>query len=142
MQCAMTLNVQGSAATPWPDPTLLAPVAPVAHDSAAPVAPRRLDQHDVRRVEAPDASVNPYDSMRLQAYRRDAVETAALSTMTPATTATASTTSAPAVKAAPPQVNPLPFQPDVPQRPAAPQSPPPVSAPTAVDPQSGSRPAR
>jgi hypothetical protein len=135
MQYPMTLNVQGAAATPWPDPLTLGAAAP---QPVAPPEPLRHDRHAERRVEAP-AATRPYDSMRLQAFRRDAAETAALSTMAPSTTATASTSTAPAVTTAPTQINPLAFQPDAPFRAAPPQAPPPVQAPTAVDAQSSSR---
>ena len=81
---------------------------------------------------------NPYDAMRMQAYRRDAAEAASISTMTAPVTATASTAVAPAVKVAAAPVVPLTPAPDVPFRPEAPQSPPPVQAPAAVGTDSSS----
>jgi hypothetical protein len=139
IQEAMTLNVQGAAATPWPDPTILAAALPQPALHPTTLAPARADRHEERRVEAP-AATRPYDSMRLQAYRRDAAETAALGTQSAPTTGTASTASAPAVKVAPPaQVNPLASAPEAPFRTPPPQAPPPVQAPAAVDEQAGAR---
>jgi hypothetical protein len=101
----------------------------------------RHERHAERRVEAPSAP-HPYDAMRLQAFRRDAAETAALSTMKPSTTATASTATAPAITTAAPQINPVAFQPDAPLRTPAPQALPAVRAPTAVEAAGSSGPAR
>jgi hypothetical protein len=80
------------------------------------------------------------DTMRLQAFRRDAAQTASLSTQTPAATASAATTSAPAVKGAPVQVNPAatPLQVTEPVRTPTREARA-VRAPTAVDAQSGTR---
>jgi hypothetical protein len=135
MQAAMTLNVQGAAPTPWPDPTTLAAaVPPPPVSDPLPLAHARAVHHEERRVEAPEAA-SPYDAMRAQAYRRDAAEAAAtLGTQAAPATATASTSAAPAVKVAPPpQVNLLPFQPDAPYRTPPPAAPPAVRAPEAVD---------
>ena len=139
----MTLNVQGAAATPWPDPAAVAVAAPQPWPTAAapaPPAPQHGKRGEVRRLDAP-AAANPYDAMRLQAYRRDVAETAALGTQSAPATATASTASAPAVKLTPPpQVNPLAAQPDPPGRPvvAAP-APPAIQAVAEVDEQAGAR---
>jgi hypothetical protein len=143
MQEAMTLNVQGATALPWPDPTTLAAAAPQPEAATLPAGPATIAHprvmHEQRRVEAP-AAPSGYDAMRLQAFRRDAAETAALSTMTPPASATASTTAAPAVKVAPPlQVNPLAAQPDALFRTPPPQAPPPIQAPEAIDEQAGAR---
>jgi hypothetical protein len=121
----MMQNVQGAAPVQWPDPTALTSVAPTP--AAAPAR-----HHEPRPIEAPTAA-NPYEAMRFQAFRRDAADTASLSTMTPATTSTASTSVAPATKVAATPLVPLTPAPDVPFRADAPQSPPPVQAPTAVD---------
>ena len=126
MRVSMMQNVQGAAPVQWPDPTALTPVAPT------PAAAPARHVHEPRPIDAP-APANPYDAMRMQAFRRDAAETASLSTMAPATTATASTVAAPAVKVAPAPVVPIVPAPDAPFRVEAPDSPPPVQAPTAVD---------
>jgi|tagenome__1003787_1003787.scaffolds.fasta_scaffold20309485_1 hypothetical protein len=125
MRLVMMQNVQGAAPVQWPDPTALTPVA--ATPAAAPAR-----HHEPRPIDAPGPA-NPYDAMRVQAFRRDAAATASLSSMTPAATATASTTVAPAVKVASAPVVPLTPAPDAPFRAQAPPSPPPVQAPTAVD---------
>ena len=125
MPSVMMQNVQGAAPVQWPDPTALTPVA--ATPAAAPAR-----HHEPRPIEASAAST-PYEAMRMQAFRRDAAETASLSSMAPAATATASTTVAPAVKVASAPVVPLTPAPDAPFRAQAPQAPPPVQAPTAVD---------
>ena len=135
MGIAMMQNVQGAAPVQWPDPTALTPVAPT------PAAAPARHVHEPRAIDAP-APANPYDAMRLQAFRRDAAETASMSTMTAPVSATASTVTAPAVKAAPAPVVPIAPAPDAPFRPEAPQSPPPVQAPTAVDTDSSSSGAR
>ncbi len=127
MLLAMMQNVQGAAPVQWPDPTALTPVVPTP--AAAPARPEQLSVH---RIDA-SAPPNPYEAMRMQAFRRDAAETASLSTMAPATTATASTVTAPAVKAAPAPMIPIVNTPDAPFRADAPQAPPPIQAPTAVD---------
>ena len=134
MGFVMMQNVQGAAPVQWPDPTALTPVA--ATPAAAPAR-----HHEPRPIDAP-AAQTPYEAMRLQAFRRDAAETASLSSMTPAATATASTTVAPAVKVAAAPLVPLTPAPDAPYRAQAPQSPPPVQAPTAVDTGSSSSAAR
>jgi hypothetical protein len=127
----MMQNVQGAAPVQWPDPTALTPVAPT------PAAAPARHVHEPRPIDAPGPA-NPYDAMRMQAYRRDAAEAASISTMSAPVTATASTTVAPAVKVAAAPLVPLTPAPDVPFRPEAPQSPPPVQAPTAVDTDSSS----
>ena len=134
MGSVMMQNVQGAAPVQWPDPTALTPVAPTP--AAAPAR-----HHEPRPIDAPTAST-PYEAMRMQAFRRDAAETATLSSMTPAATATASTTVAPAVKVSAAPLVPLTPAPDAPYRPQAPQSPPPIQAPTAVDTGSSSSSAR
>jgi len=125
MGFSMMQNVQGAAPVQWPDPTALTPVAPT------PAAAPARHVHEPRAIDPP-APANPYDAMRLQAFRRDAAETASMSSMTAPVSATASTVTAPAVKAAPAPVVPIAPAPDAPFRPEAPQSPPPVQAPTAV----------
>jgi hypothetical protein len=126
MGFSMMQNVQGAAPVQWPDPTALTPVAPT------PAAAPARHVHEARPIDAPSPG-NPYDAMRMQAFRRDAAEAASISTMTAPVSATASTVTAPAVKAAPAPVVPIAPAPDAPFRPEAPQSPPPVQAPTAVD---------
>jgi hypothetical protein len=143
MQAAMTLNVQGAAATPWPDPATQAALAPQQQPwptAPPPAPPQHAGRHEVRRVEAA-AGPNGYDAMRLQAYRRDAAETVALGSQAAPATATASTSNAPAVKVAPPaQVNPLAAQPEPPARPVvAPPAAPAIQAPEAIDEQAGAR---
>jgi hypothetical protein len=123
----MMQNVQGAAPVQWPDPTALTSVAPTPA-----AAPARHEQHEPRRFDATAAQTS-YDSMRLQAFRRDAADAASMSSMTPSKTATASTVSAPAVKSGPAPLVPVTPQPDVTFRAAPPQSPPSVQAPTAVD---------
>jgi hypothetical protein len=135
MRLVMMQNVQGAAPVQWPDPTALTPVAPT------PAAAPARHVHEPRPIGAPAAS-NPYDAMRLQAFRRDAAEAASISTMTPATTATASTAVAPAFKVASTPLVPVTPAPDALLRVEAPQSPPPVQAPTAVDTDSSSSAAR
>src|SRR4051812_50050046 len=112
MGFVMMENVQGAAPVQWPDPTALTPVA--ATPAAAPAR-----DHGPRPIDAPGPA-NPYDAMRVQAFRRDAAATASLSSMTPAATATASTTVAPAVKVASPPGGPLPPAPHPPLPPPAP----------------------
>ncbi len=126
MQLAMMQNVQGAAPVQWPNPTALTPVVPT------PAAAPARHEHPALRVEGL-APQNAYETMRMQAFRRDAAETASLSTMAPSTTATASTAIAPAVKGAPAPMVPLTPVPDAPARAAVPQAPPPIQAPTAVD---------
>jgi hypothetical protein len=135
MDGVMMQNVQGAAPVQWPDPTALTPVAPT------PAAAPARHVHEPRPIDAPSPS-NPYDAMRLQAFRRDAADAATMSTMTAPVTATASTVAAPAVKVAPAPVVPIVPAPDAPFRPEAPQSPPPIQAPTAVDTGSSSSGAR
>ena len=125
----MMQNVQGAAPVQWPDPTALTPVAPTP--AAAPA-----HHHEPRRIDAPVS--NPYEAMRMQAFRRDAADTASMSTMTPAATATASTAVAPAVKVVAAPLVPVTPAPAAPIRVEAPQAPPPIQAPTAVDPGSSS----
>jgi hypothetical protein len=134
MRFAMMQNVQGAAPVQWPDPTALTPVAPTP--AAAPAR-----HHEPRPVDAP-AAANPYEAMRMQAFRRDAAETASLSTMAPATTATASTAAAPAVKVGAVPLVPLTPAPDVPFRAEAPAPAPQIQAPAAVDTDSSSSGAR
>jgi hypothetical protein len=134
----MTMNVQGAAATPWPDPTLQAAAAATAvqpaFDPTRAVQPHAAAHHQAtRKVEAPAAS-SPYDAMRLQAYRRDAAQTAGSVTQAAPTSATASTESAPAVKSSQtPLVNPLAA---VPQAPVArieePEAAPAITAPAGI----------
>jgi hypothetical protein len=143
MLSEMTLNVQGAAATPWPDPAAVAAAAPQPWPTAAPLAPRspsHAERGHVRRLDAP-AAASPYEAMRLQAYRRDIAATVALGTQAAPATATASTASAPAVKLTPPpQVNPLAAQPDPPARPVvAPPAPAAIQAVAAVGEQAGAR---
>jgi hypothetical protein len=127
MTSVMMQNVQGAAPVQWPDPTALTPVAPTPA-----AAPARHALQEPRAIEAPSPA-NPYDAMRMQAFRRDAADAASLSTMAPSTTATASTTVAPAVKVAAAPVVPLTPAPDAPFRPEAPAPAPQIQAPTAVD---------
>jgi hypothetical protein len=137
MQASMTLNVQGAAATPRPDPMLLQAAAPAPPPPEP--HPRHDDREQVRRVEAP-AQADPDDALRVQAFRRDAAEAAAtLGTQAAPRTAVASTAAAPAVKVAPPQVNPLPMLPEAPYRVAEPRTPPAVQAVAAVEEQAGAR---
>jgi hypothetical protein len=121
----MMQNVQGAAPVQWPDPTALTPVAPTP--AAAPAR-----HHEPHPIEAP-AAANPYEAMRFQAFRRDAADTASLSTMTPATTSTASTSVAPATKVAATPLVPLTPAPDLPFRAETPAPAPQIQAPTAVD---------
>jgi hypothetical protein len=130
----MMQNVQGAAPVQWPDPTALTPVAPTP--AAAPAR-----HHEPRPIDAP-AAANPYEALRVQAFRRDAAEAASMSSMAPATTATASTAVAPATKVASAPLVPLTPAPDVPFRAEAPAPPPPIQAPTAVDTDSSSSAAR
>jgi hypothetical protein len=132
----MMQNVQGAAPVQWPDPTALTPVAPTPA-----AAPARHVHPEPRAIDAP-APANPYEALRLQAFRRDAADAASISTMTPATTATASTAAAPATKVAPAPLVPVTPAPDVPFRAEAPQAPPPVQAPTAVGSDNSSSAAR
>src|SRR5689334_21261208 len=109
MQGVMTLNVQGAAATPWPDPSsqaaVVAPPPPPQQPLTAPV--HHQDRQEAYRVHAPAAVANPYEAMRLQAYRRDAAQASGVQTLAAPETATTSTASAPAVRVAPtPLVNP------------------------------------
>jgi hypothetical protein len=140
----MTMNVQDAAPTPWPGQLTAIPVPPPAGAPPLP-APTRAERHAAHtRVHAAAEPANPYerlaDTMRLRAFRRDAVD-ASISTQTPAATATASTATAPAVKFAPPAVNPaaLPTQATESPRTPPPATPPEIKAPTTVDQQSGAR---
>jgi len=132
MGSSMMQNVQGAAPVQWPDPTALTPVAPT------PAAAPARHVHEPRPIEAPGPA-NPYEAMRVQAFRRDAAEAASISTMTPAVTATASTVTAPAVKVAPAPVVPIVPAPEAPFRLEAPQAPPPIQAPTASDSSNSAR---
>jgi hypothetical protein len=138
----MTMTVQSAgAAQPWVD---LALVVPPATPPAPAIASSKAERHAIETRVHAVAPVGHYeraiDSMRLQAFRRDAADAAHLGTQAPAATATAATTSAPAVKAAPVAVNAAAMPAPVvePVRAPAPEVPP-VRAPTAVDAQSGTR---
>jgi len=129
----MTLNVQGAAATPWPDPSSQAAVvAPPPPPQQQPlVTPlHHQDRHEPYRVQAQAPGANPYEAMRMQAFRRDAAKASDVQTLTAPDTATTSTASAPAVRVAPtPLVNPMAAVPaPPPQRVDPPPAPPAVQA--------------
>jgi hypothetical protein len=137
----MTMTVQSAGAQPWVDLALVVPPpTPPAPAIASSKAERHANQTRVHAVVPVGHYERSIDSMRLQAYKRDAAQAAAnLGTQAPAATATAATASAPAVKAAPVQVNPAAMPAPVvePVHTPAPEAPA-VRAPTAVDAQSGS----
>jgi len=138
MQRLMTLNVQGAAGTPWPDPSsqaaVVAPPPPPEQPLVAPV--HHQDRKEpAYRVQAPAPLSSPYEAMRLQAYRRDAAQASGVRTLAAPESATTSTASAPAVRVAPtPLVNPVAGVPEAPpQRIDPPPAPPAVRAVEAID---------
>jgi hypothetical protein len=126
MQEAMTLNVQGAAGTPWPDPTTqavsqAAQPQPQPTPHAPPTHHHQL-QHDTFTVAPAQPEPNGYEAMRLQAYKRDAAETSGLTTQTAPDTPNTSTSVAPAVRTAPvPAVNLAIQAPDAPPPPTTEQ---------------------
>jgi hypothetical protein len=136
----MTVSVHSAGSQQWVD---LALVVPPPSLPAPAITVSKAERHAAETRIHAVAPVSHFerlvDTMRFQAFKRDASETASLATQTPAATATASTASAPAVRAAPVQVNPAavpapvtqPFQ-------TPPADVPEVHAPEAVDAQSGS----
>ncbi len=132
----MTMNVQGATATSWPDPAIQAAAAATAaqpaFDPTRAVQPHAAHHEAVRKVDAL-ASSRPYEAMRMQAFRRDAAQTAGTTQSAP-TSATTSTQSAPAVKATQtPVVNPLAAVPEAPvERTPEPEERPEIQAPEGI----------
>jgi hypothetical protein len=137
----MNVTVQSAAPQTWV-PLVL--VTPEPLPPAPALTMTKTERHAAETRMHAVAPVGHYerviDTMRLQAFRRDAAQTASLTSQTPSTTASASTSSAPAVKGAPVQVNPAATPAQVTELLRTPtREAPPVRAPTAVDAQSSTR---